>query len=57
MRTDSFKGKDFITLLDWSREEVETILTAFDAVMEQATHIRGRVWSQSAQLVKHARSQ
>jgi N-acetylornithine carbamoyltransferase len=26
MITDSFKGKDFITLLDWSREEVETIL-------------------------------
>jgi ornithine carbamoyltransferase len=26
MRTDSFKGRDFITLLDWSKEEVETIL-------------------------------
>src|SRR5574341_1890588 len=26
MRTDSFKGKDFITLLEWSKEEVETIL-------------------------------
>jgi ornithine carbamoyltransferase len=26
MRTDTFKGKDFITLLEWSKEEVETIL-------------------------------
>ena len=26
MRTDTFKGRDFITLLDWSREEVEQIL-------------------------------
>ena len=23
MKTDSFKGKDFMTLLDWSREEVD----------------------------------
>jgi ornithine carbamoyltransferase len=26
MRTDSFRGRDFITLLEWSKEEVETIL-------------------------------
>lgn len=26
MKTESFRGKDFITLLDWTREEVETIL-------------------------------
>ena len=26
MKTDTFRGKDFLTLLDWSKEEVETIL-------------------------------
>ena len=26
MRTDGFKGKDFLTLLDWDKEQVETIL-------------------------------
>ena len=26
LRTDSFKGKDFLTLLDFNREEIETIL-------------------------------
>ncbi|HDN79500.1 MAG TPA: N-acetylornithine carbamoyltransferase [Chloroflexi bacterium] len=26
MKTESFHGRDFITLLDWSREEIETIL-------------------------------
>ncbi|MCX7683626.1 MAG: ornithine carbamoyltransferase [Anaerolineae bacterium] len=26
MRTDSFRGRDFLTLLEWSKEEVETIL-------------------------------
>ncbi len=26
MRTDTFRGRDFITLLDWSKEEVEQIL-------------------------------
>ncbi|NLE99956.1 MAG: ornithine carbamoyltransferase [Anaerolineales bacterium] len=26
MKTESFRGRDFITLLDWSKEEVETIL-------------------------------
>jgi ornithine carbamoyltransferase len=26
MKTESFRGKDFFTLLDWTKEEVETIL-------------------------------
>jgi N-acetylornithine carbamoyltransferase len=26
MKTKSFRGRDFITLLDWSKEEIETIL-------------------------------
>jgi ornithine carbamoyltransferase len=26
MKTDTFHGQDFITLLDWSKEEIETIL-------------------------------
>ncbi len=26
MKTETFRGRDFITLLEWSREEVETIL-------------------------------
>ncbi len=26
MKTETFRGKDFITLLDWTREEIETIL-------------------------------
>jgi len=26
MKTDSFRGRDFITLLEWSKEEVETIV-------------------------------
>ncbi len=26
MRTDTFRGRDFITLLDWTKEEVEQIL-------------------------------
>jgi ornithine--oxo-acid transaminase len=38
-------------------EEVEAVIGAFDAVMDEATRIRGRVWGQSAQLVKHAVSQ
>jgi len=35
-------------------EEVEMIVSAFDAVMAEAQKVRGRVWAQSAQLVKHA---
>jgi ornithine carbamoyltransferase len=27
MKTDTFRGKDFLTLLDWTKEEVETILS------------------------------
>ena len=38
-------------------QEVEAIITAFDAVMAEATRVRGRVWSQSGQLIKHAMSQ
>ena len=45
MKTDTFRGKDFLTLLDWSKEEVETILdVALDlkrryAMGELHTHI------------------
>jgi len=45
MKTDSFRGRDFLTLLDWSKEEIETILdTALDlkrryAVGERHDHI------------------
>jgi 4-aminobutyrate aminotransferase-like enzyme len=35
-------------------EEVEMIASSFDAVMAEATDIRGRVWAQSVQLIKHA---
>jgi ornithine--oxo-acid transaminase len=35
-------------------EEVRMILSAFDAVMAEAGRVRGRVWAQSGQLVKHA---
>ena len=35
-------------------EEVELIVSAFDAVMTEAAEVRGRVWAQSAHLVKHA---
>lgn len=35
-------------------EEVERIVSAFDAVMAEAEHLRGRVWSQSAELIRHA---
>jgi acetylornithine/succinyldiaminopimelate/putrescine aminotransferase len=35
-------------------EEVEMIASSFGAVMAEATHIGGRVWAQSAQLIKHA---
>ncbi len=37
MRTDTFRGRDFLTLLDWSREEVEQILDlAFDLKRDRA---------------------
>ncbi len=35
-------------------EEVEMIVSAFDAVLAEAERIRGRVWSLSGQLIKHA---
>jgi ornithine--oxo-acid transaminase len=38
-------------------EEVAAIVTAFDAVMQDAGQVRGRVWGQSGQLIKHAVSQ
>jgi len=38
-------------------QEVEAIIAAFDAVMAEAAHIRGRVWGLSGQLIKHAVSQ
>jgi ornithine--oxo-acid transaminase len=38
-------------------EEIAAVIAAFDAVMEEAAHVRGRLWGQSAQLVKHAVSQ
>jgi len=38
-------------------EEVEAIVSAFDAVMAEAASLRGQVWSQSRQLVSHALSQ
>ena len=45
MKTDSFRGRDFITLLDWTKEEIETILdVALDlkkrfAIREPHDHI------------------
>ena len=35
-------------------EEVEMIVSAFDDVMTEAERVRGRVWSLSGQLIKHA---
>jgi acetylornithine/succinyldiaminopimelate/putrescine aminotransferase len=35
-------------------EEVEMIASSFEAVMAEAADIRGRVWAQSVQLIKHA---
>lgn len=38
MKTETFKGKDFITLLDWTKEEIETILdVSFDLKRRYAT--------------------
>jgi acetylornithine/succinyldiaminopimelate/putrescine aminotransferase len=36
--------------------EVDTIISAFDEVMREAANIGGRVWGQSAYLIKHALS-
>jgi 4-aminobutyrate aminotransferase-like enzyme len=38
-------------------EEVEMIVSAFDAVLDEAEHVSGRVWSLSGQLIKQALSQ
>ena len=38
-------------------EEVAAIVDAFAAVMEEATHVRGRVWGASGQLIKQALGQ
>ncbi len=35
-------------------EEVEMIVSAFDAVMTEAAHVRGRVWGLAGELIKHA---
>jgi ornithine--oxo-acid transaminase len=35
-------------------EEVEMIVTAFDAVMDETKNGRGRVWATSGELIKHA---
>jgi ornithine--oxo-acid transaminase len=35
-------------------EEVAMIVSAMDRVMAEATEVRGRVWAQSVELVKHA---
>ncbi len=35
-------------------EEVDAIVSAFATVMDEAERIRGRVWAQSGQLIKHA---
>jgi 4-aminobutyrate aminotransferase-like enzyme len=35
-------------------EEVEAIVSAFDAVMAETANVRGRVWGSSGQLIKHA---
>jgi acetylornithine/succinyldiaminopimelate/putrescine aminotransferase len=35
-------------------EEVEMIASSFEAVMAEAVDIKGRVWAQSLQLIKHA---
>jgi ornithine--oxo-acid transaminase len=35
-------------------EEVEMIVSTFDAVMSEAADVRGPVWAQSVQLIKHA---
>jgi ornithine--oxo-acid transaminase len=38
-------------------EEVKQIVSAFDEVLGEATHVNGRVWSLSGQLIKQALSQ
>lgn len=46
----------FLPPLIIGEEEVTMILSAMDQVMAEATEVRGRVWAQSVELVKHALS-
>ena len=40
-----------------AEKEVEAVIAAFDAIMDEATRVRGRVWGQGVQLARHAASQ
>lgn len=44
----------FLPPLIIGEAEVTTIISAMDRVMAEATEVRGRVWAQSVELVKHA---
>ncbi len=46
----------FLPPLIIGEEEVAMIVSAMDQVMAEATEVRGRVWAQSVELVKHALS-
>lgn len=46
----------FLPPLIIGEEEVTAIITAIDQVMAEATEVRGRVWAQGLELVKHALS-
>lgn len=46
----------FLPPLIIGEAEVTTIVSAMDRVMAEATEVRGRVWAQSVELVKHAMS-
>jgi ornithine--oxo-acid transaminase len=38
-------------------QEVEMIVSAFDAVLAEAAHVKGEVWGMSGELIKQALSQ
>ena len=44
----------FLPPLIIGEAEVDMIISALDKVMAEATEVRGRVWGQSVELVKHA---
>jgi acetylornithine/succinyldiaminopimelate/putrescine aminotransferase len=46
----------FLPPLIIGEEEVTAIVSAIDQVMAEATEVRGRVWAQGVELVKHALS-
>lgn len=46
----------FLPPLIIGEAEVTIIISAMDRVMAEATEVRGRVWAQSVELVKHAMS-